>query len=175
MNAVAKHEGDPLKAKFLGGMSSAAATVNVVTTDGPAGRFGVTVSAMSSVSADMEQPTLLVCVHERSATAGAILANGVFCVNVLRDDQAEVADVFAGRRPAEAGDKFSGIGWTPGTTGAPALAGALVVFHCRLLSHQQVGTHHVLIGAVEDVTRGHAGLPLIYQDRSYGRPARLSP
>ena len=37
-----------LRARFLGGMSLAAATVNVVTTDGPGGRAGVTVSAMSS-------------------------------------------------------------------------------------------------------------------------------
>ena len=41
-----------LRQRFLSGMSHAACTVNVVTTDGPAGRAGVTVSAMSSVSAD---------------------------------------------------------------------------------------------------------------------------
>ena len=40
------------------GMSHAACTVNVVTTDGVAGRHGVTVSAMVSVSADTPQPTL---------------------------------------------------------------------------------------------------------------------
>lgn len=51
---------DPdLRARFLGGMAAAACTVNVVTTDGAAGRFGVTVSAMASVSADTERPTLL--------------------------------------------------------------------------------------------------------------------
>jgi hypothetical protein len=44
------------------GMSHAACTVNVVTTDGAAGRHGVTVSAMVSVSADTPQPTLLVCI-----------------------------------------------------------------------------------------------------------------
>ena len=43
-----------LRQDFLQGMSFVAATVNVVTTDGPAGRSGVTVSAMSSVSADTE-------------------------------------------------------------------------------------------------------------------------
>ncbi len=39
-----------IREKFLDGMSRAAATVSVVTTDGPAGRAG-TVSAMTSVSA----------------------------------------------------------------------------------------------------------------------------
>ena len=41
-----------LRQDFLDGMSFVAATVNVVATDGPAGRVGTTVSAMSSVSAD---------------------------------------------------------------------------------------------------------------------------
>ena len=49
-----------LKKRFFDGMSQAACTVNVVTTDGAAGRAGVTVSAMSSVSADTPRPTLLV-------------------------------------------------------------------------------------------------------------------
>jgi flavin reductase len=41
-----------LRAAFLEGMSRSAASVSVVTTDGPAGRGGVTVSAMTSISAD---------------------------------------------------------------------------------------------------------------------------
>ena len=36
-----------LRQRFLAGMSQAACTVNVVTTDGPAGRFGLTISAMA--------------------------------------------------------------------------------------------------------------------------------
>src|SRR3979490_2549211 len=89
-----------LRQQFLHGMSHAACTVNVVTTDGVAGRHGVTVSAMVSVSADTPQPTLLVCIHGRSAVAAAVLENGVFCVNVLRDDQAHISDNFAGRSGA---------------------------------------------------------------------------
>ena len=38
-----------LRDRFIGGMSHAACTVNIVTTDGAAGRAGVTVSAMASV------------------------------------------------------------------------------------------------------------------------------
>ncbi len=48
-----------LKQKFFEGLSHAACTDNVVTTGGAGGRAGVTVSAMSSVSADTPQPTLL--------------------------------------------------------------------------------------------------------------------
>ena len=58
-----------IRQRFLSGMSHAACTVNIVTTDGRAGRSGVTVSAMSSVSADTPKPTLLVCIHHQSITA----------------------------------------------------------------------------------------------------------
>src|SRR4030088_3827666 len=85
-----------IRAQFLDGMSRAAFCVNVVTTDGPAGRAGVTVSAMSSVSADGNSPTVLVCIHHQSRTAAAIVENGVFCLNILRDDQSDIADRFGG-------------------------------------------------------------------------------
>ena len=86
---------EELKAKFFQGMSYAAATVNVITSDGPAGRVGLTVSAMSSVSADTPRPTLLVCINENSAAAASVLKNGVFCVNVLHNHQSYISDVFA--------------------------------------------------------------------------------
>ena len=160
-----------LREKFLAGMASAAATVNVVTTDGPAGRFGVTVSAMSSVSADTARPTLLVCVHEASAAARAILVNGVFCVNVLRDDQAAISDCFAGRRRTADGDKFSCATWARQASGAPRADNALVAFDCHLVADQRVGTHHVFFGEVSDLVISTPGSPLIYANRAYGRVA----
>ncbi|PWE34430.1 flavin reductase [Maritimibacter sp. 55A14] len=155
-----------LRAAFLAGMSRAAATVSVVTTDGPGGRAGVTVSAMTSVSADGVAPTMLVCVHHESATAAAILANGCFCINVLRADQREISDVFARRLPAPGGDKFKAGGAVAMTTGAPRLDDPLVAFDCRLVSGERVGTHHLFIGAVADVHIGE-GQPLLYGNRSY--------
>ena len=95
-----------LRDRFIGGMSHAACTVNIVTTDGAAGRAGVTVSAMSSVSADTPKPTLLVCVHHLSPAADRIIENGVFCVNVLRDDQSFISDSFAGRFRDDLQNKF---------------------------------------------------------------------
>ncbi|GJD59219.1 LysR substrate-binding domain-containing protein [Methylobacterium dankookense] len=164
---------DPdLRARFLGGMAAAACTVNVVTTDGAAGRFGVTVSAMASVSADTERPTLLVCVHRQSRAAEAIRENGVFCVNVLRDDQSYISDCFAGRYRTPDGDKFSCARWTTQVTGAPRVVDPLVAFDCRLVSQVEVGTHYVFFGAVADLYRAEPGSPLIYANRAYGTPTR---
>ena len=162
-----------LRARFLAGMSHAAATVNVVTTDGPAGRSGVTVSAMSSVSADTERPTLLVCVHRDSPSAAAILGNGVFCVNVLKDDQSYISDTFAGRFREQVADKFDCADWTNGPTGAPRVVDPLVGFDCRMVSSQQVGTHHVFFGEVEEIFIAGGGSPLIYANRAYGAASRI--
>jgi flavin reductase len=160
-----------IRAQFLDGMSRAAFCVNVVTTDGPAGRAGVTVSAMSSVSADGNSPTVLVCIHHQSKTAAAIVENSVFCINILRDDQSEIADRFGGRTLEDA-DKFAYGRWVEDDTRAPRLADAVVAFDCRVLSAERVGTHYIFIGAVASVTMGF-GTALIYADRAYGKAQRI--
>jgi flavin reductase (DIM6/NTAB) family NADH-FMN oxidoreductase RutF len=157
-----------IRTQFLDGMSRAAFCVNVVTTDGPAGRAGVTVSAMSSVSADGSTPTILVCIHHQSKTATAIVDNGVFCINILRDDQADIADHFGGRSKFGGDDKFAHGRWLSSETGAPRLAESVVAFDCRVVSSERVGTHHIFVGAVGAVTVG-SGRALIYADRVYGR------
>ncbi len=162
-----------LRQRFLLGMSHAACTVNVVTTDGIAGRHGVTVSAMVSVSADTPNPTLLVCIHHRSPVADALLANGVFCVNVLREDQAHVSDSFAGRSGAHGIDKFDCATWTTESTGAPRLIDSLVAFDCRVTASERVGSHVVVFGSVQDIAVAGGGAPLIYANRAYGVPQRF--
>ena len=153
-----------LRDRYLEAMSEAAATVSVVTTDGPAGRAGVTVSAMCSVSAD--PPTILVCVHHLSPACQAIRENGVFCVNVLGDEQSAISDTFAGRQRTASGDKFDCAEWRALATGAPALDDPLVALDCRLVEHLRQGSHYVFIGEVADLALGD-GAPLVYAKRAY--------
>lgn len=160
---------ESLREEFVHAMSRAAASVSVVTTDGPGGRAGMTVSAMTSISADGPAPTMLICVNKDASAAEPILANGCFAINVLESAQQDVADVFAGR--TDATDRFNGMTWETGMTGAPILP-ALAVFDCRLQSAERVGTHHVMIGAVCAVQASGTGTPLIYGMRSYLRAER---
>ena len=81
-------------ANFIAAMGAAATGVSVVTTEGLAGRFGLTVSAISSVSA--EPPMLLACVNRKSPAVAAMDRNGRFAVNVLGFNNKDVAEVFAG-------------------------------------------------------------------------------
>jgi flavin reductase (DIM6/NTAB) family NADH-FMN oxidoreductase RutF/DNA-binding transcriptional LysR family regulator len=167
---------DPaLRQRFLNGMSHAACTVNVVTTDGTAGRHGVTVSAMVSVSADTPQPTLLVCIHNKSAVADAVLKNGVFCVSVLRDDQSHISENFAGRSGVHGASKFDCTQWSTQVTGAPRVLDALVAFDCKVTASERVGSHFVVFGSVQDIFVAGVGAPLIYANRAYGVPRRFHP
>ncbi len=164
-----------IRAQFLQGMSAAACTVSVVTTDGAHGRAGVTVSAMSSVSADGTAPTLVVCVHNLSPAAKTIIENGSFCVNVLRDDQSYISDTFAGLLKTPSGDKFDCAKWRPMATGSPRVSDPLTAFDCRVQSAQQVGTHFVFIGEVQEIYVSSGGSPLIFANRAYGSATKISP
>lgn len=158
---------------FLQGMSRTAQTVTIVTTDGPAGRAGVTVSAMVSVSADAAHPTLLVCINHTAQAAPRIMQNGTFCVNVLQGDQSHIADVFAGRFADQWPDKFDVAAWQAMPLGAPRLQDPLVAFDCKLSQHSRIGTHHVFIAEVQSVYLSPQGTALIYANRAYGTPTRM--
>jgi flavin reductase (DIM6/NTAB) family NADH-FMN oxidoreductase RutF len=123
---------------------------------------------MSSVSADTQTPSLLVCVHHKSSAARAIEKNGIFCVNVLGDDQAALSDTFAGRLSTAGGDKFERGDWRVLASGAPMLGDCLVAFDCELRQHLRWGTHHIFIGEIADIIVREARAPLIYANRAYG-------
>lgn len=164
-------QSDPqLRADFLEGMSRSAASVSVVTTDGPAGRGGVTVSAMTSISAEGARPTMLTCLNASSSALPLVLENGCFCINVLRTGQTDISDVFSSRLPAPGGDKFNAVEIEIMATGAPRIVPALVSFDCRLISAERIGTHHICIGEVAAVITAHEGEPLLYGLRKYLRP-----
>lgn len=164
-----------LRAQFVEAMSQVAATVNVITSDGPAGRAGMTVSAMASVSADGPRPSLLVCLNESSQAAQTIISNGVFCVNVLKETQAHISDAFAGRAGAQGGERFAGASWVAMASGSPRAEDPLVAFDCEVVQAHSVGTHKVLIAQVGEIHRGGGGNALIYAQRGYATSLALEP
>jgi flavin reductase len=155
------------RAAFVGAMAAAVTGVNVVTTDGPGGRLGLTVSAMSSVSAD--PPLLLVAIARRSPIVAAIRANGAFGVSVLGVHQSAIADTFAGRPEDGEPFDFGCARWQTGTSGAPLLADAAARFDCEVSETVEAGSHVLLIGAVLHASRG-AAPALAYTRRGYAEP-----
>ena len=163
-----------MKDAFLQGMSRAANSVCVVTTDGAFGRAGVTISAMTSVSVDTPKPTLLVGIHTLSPACDAVLKNGVFCANLLGSNQAHVSNSFAGRTDAKGIDKFVCADWVTKQTGAPMLQGALAQFECSVVHETVFGSHRMFVGEVENANSAEAGDPLLYFGRDYAVPMRMS-
>jgi flavin reductase (DIM6/NTAB) family NADH-FMN oxidoreductase RutF len=157
-----------LRQSFVEGMARATTFVSVITTDGPGGLHGLTVSSMTSVSADGEAPSLLVCIHHKSPVADAILKNGAFCANLLNAGQQAQSDIFAGRAPSDLA-RFDRVEWQAGQGGQPLLAGAAASFECTLKTTLLWETHHVMIGQVGAVHLSDNPDALLYGQRSYRR------
>ena len=155
---------------FRDAMARVCAPVNIVTTDGPAGRGGFTATAVCSVTDD--PPTVLVCMNAGSAQGETFLGNGQFCVNVLTNDHMGLATGFAGgiRDMAE---RYAAARWITMASGALALEDAIVSLDCATCDVHRIGTHNVMVGRVRALRlRGDAGgNALLYMDRTYLVPA----
>lgn len=154
---------------FTDAMSRAVNGVSVVTTNGPRGNFGLTVSSMTSVSAT--PPMLLICVNRSSIAHDAIRDNERFAINVLASHQHEVARQFAGRSDTGRPYQFDGQAWDTATL--PKLRGATAFFECQLVSAMTFGSHSIFVGQVAHSCSGK-DTPLLYTGRDYGQPVHLN-
>ena len=147
------------------------AAVTIVTTGTGGKRNGFTATAVCSVSA--EPPHLLVCANREMATCGFIRATGYFAVNLLRHDQAALAERFGGRGGFEGEERFRRGNWQPLASGTPGLIDACAVFECQVVELRTIATHDVVIGKVLDVRSDPSCDALVYVDRDYTTIARL--
>ncbi|MGB0102216.1 MAG: flavin reductase [Nocardioides sp.] len=146
--------------------------VTVVTTLVDGVRHGMTASSFSSVSLD--PPLVSVCLDRGLYSHELIASSGVFGVNVLAKDQAEVARRFAGMVP-EVADRFAGESWTAAHTGAPLLDSSLGWLDCRVVHEYPGGDHTIFVG---EVVAGHSAprtAPLLFHSRSWGQFADVLP
>lgn len=79
---------------FRDAMASCAAGVHVITTDGAAGRYGITMTAVAPVTD--EPPTVMLCINRSARIIPILSENGSLCINMLADEHQDVAEHFAG-------------------------------------------------------------------------------
>ncbi len=151
--------------QFREAMSRVAASVHIVTTNGPAGLGGITVSTATSITLDPAM--MLFCIQHASTSAQRMVENGVFCINALSPAHRELAEVFAGQAGQGVEERFARGKWTKLSTGSPVLQEAAASFDCRLIEAKRVGTHLVMIGRVETVALGPEDRALAYVRRQY--------
>jgi flavin reductase (DIM6/NTAB) family NADH-FMN oxidoreductase RutF len=142
-------------------MSLLATGVTVVTTTNEQGIFGMTASAVCSLS--LEPVEVLVCVKRSLPTHTALTQSGAFCVNVLGEHQGELA-----RRFATPGvDRFRGVAIEEGFH-VPVLSEAIAYFVCELRECFPGGDHSIFIGRVGTCGHKRGSRPLLYFDRAFG-------
>lgn len=135
--------------------------VAVVTSRAADGELhGMTMSAVTSLSLD--PPQFLVCMDRRARTLAAIVSSHVFCIHYLNEHQHELSTHFA--RPHD--NRFEGIPYRFGRTGAPILHDVIAFVECRLTEIHNSGDHAIVIG---DAVHGEApgGHPLGYFHGAY--------
>lgn len=147
---------------FIAAMRNVASSVTVVTTNGPAGKHGATVSAFTSVSAD--PPSVLVCLHGESRIAKAVRENGNFAVSVLPKTDADLAMRFAGKDDLQLESRFASV---PHTDWAAPHIDDCTSFSCDVTQVIQEGSHIAVFGAVMWAGSGDED-PLLYFDGTFG-------
>ena len=140
-----------------------ASGVAVVTTSSEKfGIQGMTVTAFSSVS--VNPPQILVCINDSADTGVGIHESKYFAVNVLKSDQQDLSNQFAGGSNQQ--QRFENTAWKAGITGAPILNNSLMSLDCKVVEKVLAGTHWIIIGEVQECVC-RSGDPLLYYRGAY--------
>ncbi|AOW95053.1 monooxygenase [Rhodococcus sp. WMMA185] len=135
--------------------------VTIITTldDGKPAGF----ACQSFAALSLEPPLVLFCPTKASRSWAAIESSGVFCVNVLAEEQQSTCARFGSREP----DKFAGVDWTLSPLGSPILTGSLAHIDCTLEGVHDGGDHWVVFGRVSSLSEVKEERPLLFYRGQY--------
>jgi len=140
-----------------------AAGVVVVTARPSAGPAGLTATSFTSVS--LRPPLVAFYVARTSTTWPNLRTAPNFAVNILTEDQSELASRFA----RSAHDRFAPpTRWRTGPYGAPLLDDAAAHLHCHWHTVSPVGDHWLVVGRVTGAEAGEPTPPLLYHRGRFG-------
>jgi flavin reductase (DIM6/NTAB) family NADH-FMN oxidoreductase RutF len=122
-------------------------------------------TSTSVVSVSISPASVLVCLNRQAQTRAGIVSTGRFNVNLLHARQSDQARIFGS--PEYQSERFRCGHWESDAHGLPALASAQALLHCSLAEMHEVGTHTVLVGAVEHTMSSGEYAPLLYGNGGY--------
>lgn len=147
-----------------------AGAVTLVTTAIGDDRRGLTATAVCSVCA--EPPTVLACVNDNTGTYKMIEESRVFGLNILDLRHQSLAELFAGRSGLQGDERFKDGPWVMGAKiPIPVLKYGATTLECSVKEIVHVGTHGIVIGAIEEVRIGEIS-PLLYHAGGFRSIAR---
>lgn len=130
---------------FRDAMAHLASAVSIVTSQGKAGKVGLTVSSVTSVS---DTPaTVLFCVNQASDLHDVLVENGEVCINVLAADQQDLAKHFACMLESTMAERFSWDMWRDEIK----LNGAVANLSGKITACHSVGTHSIFIVSLHEI------------------------
>lgn len=122
---------------------------------------GFTCQSFFSLSLD---PPLVAMAPGKSSTSWPkASSSGSICVNMLSDQQEDLAWTFS----QSGADKFAGVGWSPGANGAPRLHGSLAWLECTIEDVHEAGDHWLVTARVTDM-ESSPGQPLLFYRGGFG-------
>ena len=119
----------------------------------------------SFVSVSMEPPLVGFLPGKDSNTWKKMENENKFCVNVLSDQQENVANAFFRKET----DPWEVIPWYESAEGLPAIEGSLASIDCSLFSVVEAGDHWFVTGQVLGAKIMETGSPLLFLGGSYGQ------
>jgi flavin reductase (DIM6/NTAB) family NADH-FMN oxidoreductase RutF len=147
---------------FRSALGTFATGVTIVTArDGSGQPVGLTANSFNSVSLS---PPLVLWSLARSAGSMPAFARGShYAINILAAEQRELAERFS----SKAADRFAGVAFREGASGAPILEDACAVFECFNRSQYEEGDHIIFVGEVERCEQREGAQPLIFHGGRY--------
>ncbi|MFL6838830.1 MAG: flavin reductase family protein [Bradyrhizobium sp.] len=150
---------------FRAAMRHLAGGVSVITAGRGRDVSGMTVTSVSSLSAD--PPALIVSINRASSSWPLLKRYGFFGVNILTSQQIDVAERFTGKGGLKGADRFAGAEWTTRASGVPLLVGALAAIDCEVDETIERHSHAIVIGRVLNVDISARGGALGYWHGQY--------
>lgn len=143
--------------EFRNALGMFATGVTIVTARSAQGKcIGLTANSFNSVS--LTPPLVLWSLARSAGSMAAFSAGSHYAINILSADQQDLAKQFAARD----GDRFSGVQFVLGASGAPLLEGAAATFECFNRSRYEEGDHVIFVGEVERCTHRLGASPLLF-------------
>jgi flavin reductase (DIM6/NTAB) family NADH-FMN oxidoreductase RutF len=126
--------------------------------------YGVTMNSFLSISLN---PQLIGFFINNNSFGFKVFSEvGRFVVNILAEDQAEIAKRFSTLNPNE---RFKSVDYSNSEFG-PIIKGIVAHLNCEVISRITIADHSLIIGEVKEAEILSKKKPLVYYNRTYTRP-----
>jgi flavin reductase len=157
-----------VEGQFKAAMRRLAAGVALITTAHGGRWYGMTATAVSSLS--VEPPALTISINRSASMYESLVARGAFCVNVLRHHHAEMCRAFSA---AASEQRFQFGTWAESEAGLPHLVDSQASIFCEVGPTMTFGSHTIFVGKVVRSIVAEEVSPLVYLNGGYFSPKTL--